>query len=223
MIAVHHLGGALGTSCVGLGNAKRWRRLNVGNHYPEVHIRELSLSLTLQLDFATFTLPHFHFCRKFRRTRSSKGAQPTNQPMMLTSAKISPRAIAQKGVVGQAATSLISAVVACCACCSCPSLVCKCGSQHADATSTNGGIRTYSSYTIAPAPAETIASIEQSFPGAVPNSTLLSTIKSRLAPHGYSADNTLVATSLCADEVNRTLEKDLADTFDMVRTSLSED
>ena len=35
MIAVHHLGGALGISCVGLGNAKRWRRLNVGNHYPE--------------------------------------------------------------------------------------------------------------------------------------------------------------------------------------------
>jgi len=146
--------------------------------------------------------------------------------MMLTSAKISSRAIAQKGVVGQAATSLISAVgaSATCASCSCPSLVCECGSrQHADATSTNGGIRTYSSSTIAPAPAETIASIEQSFPGAVPNSTLLSTIKSRLAPHGYSADNTLVATSLCADEVNRTLEKDLADTFDMVRTSLSED
>ena len=226
MIAVHHLGGPLGTSCVGLGNAKRWRRLNVGNHYPEVHIRELSLSLcNLLCNFATFTLPHFHFCRKFRRTRSSKGAQPTNQPMMLTSAKISSRAIAQKGVVGQAATSLISAVGALtCASCSCPSLVCKCGSrQHADATSTNGGIRTYSSSTIAPAPAETIASIEQSFPGAVPNSTLLSTIKSRLAPHGYSADNTLVATSLCADEVNRTLEKDLADTFDMVRTSLSED
>ena len=142
---------------------------------------------------------------------------------MLTSAKISSRAIAQKGVVGQAATSLISAVGASCASCSCPSLVCKCGSrQHADATatSTNGGIRTYSSSTIAPAPADTIASIEQSFPGAVPNSTLISTIKSKLAPHGYSADNTLVATSLCADEVNRTLEKDLADTYDMVRTPL---
>ena len=51
MIAVHHLGGPLGTSCVGLGNAKRWRRLNVGNHYPEVHIRELSLSLC---NFANF-------------------------------------------------------------------------------------------------------------------------------------------------------------------------
>ena len=179
----------------------------------------------------TYLLCNFHFITTLsllpevpRRTRSLQGEQPTIQPIMLTSAKIFSRAIAQKGVVGQAATSLISAVGACCACCSCPSLVCKCGSrQHADATSTNGGIRTYSSSTIAPAPAETIASIEQSFPGAVPNSTLLSTIKSRLAPHGYSADNTLVATSLCADEVNRTLEKDLADTFDMVRTSLSED
>ena len=141
---------------------------------------------------------------------------------MLTSAKISSRAIAQKGVVGQATASLISAVGAyastTCAFCSGPSLVCKCCSrQHADATPTNGGVRTYSSSTIAPAPADTIASIDQSFPGAVPNSTLISTIKSKLAPHGYSADNTLVATSLCADEVNRTLEKDLADTYDMVR------
>ena len=55
MIAVHHLGGALGISCVGLGNAKRWRRLNVGNHYPEVHIRELSLSLC-----------NFHFAFNFK-------------------------------------------------------------------------------------------------------------------------------------------------------------
>lgn len=55
MIAVHHLGGPLGTSCVGLGNAKRWRRLNVGNHYPEVHIRELSLSLC-NFHFTTLSL-----------------------------------------------------------------------------------------------------------------------------------------------------------------------
>lgn len=179
------------------------------------HTRIVTFTLQLSL-YHTFT-----FAGSSDKRDPSKGNnQPTNQPIMLTSVKISSRAIAQKGVVGQAATSLISAVGAC-ASCSCPSLVCKCGSrQHADATSTNGGIRTYSSSTIAPAPAETIASIEQSFPGAVPNSTLLSTIKSRLAPHGYSADNTLVATSLCADEVNRTLEKDLADTFDMVRTSL---
>jgi len=134
---------------------------------------------------------------------------------MLAAAKISSRAVAQKGVVGNAVTSLMSAVgtSVTCASCSCPIPSCRCSRRHADMSAT---ARTYSSSTTAPAPADTIASIEKSFPGAVPNSTLIATIQSKLAPHGYQSSNTLVATSLCADEVNRTLEKDLADAYDMV-------
>lgn len=137
---------------------------------------------------------------------------------MLAAAKISSRAVAQKGVVGHAAASLMSAVgtSVTCATCSCPTLSCNCR-RHADPSATSTATsRTYSSSSATPAPADTIASIEKSFPGAVPNSTLIANIQSKLAPHGYKASNTLVATSLCADEVNRTLEKDLADVYDMV-------
>ena len=137
---------------------------------------------------------------------------------MLAAAKISSRAVAQKGAVGHAATSLASAVGTSlsCAACSCPIPSCKCR-RHADISATTStAARSYSSSSTAPAPADTIASIEKSFPGAVPNSTLIATIQSKLAPHGYQSSNTLVATSLCADEVNRTLEKDLADAYDMV-------
>ena len=137
---------------------------------------------------------------------------------MLAAAKISSRAVAQTGIVGHAATSLASAVGTSlsCAACSCPIPSCKCR-RHADISATTStAARSYSSSSTAPAPADTIASIEKSFPGAVPNSTLIANIQSKLAPHGYKASNTLVATSLCADEVNRTLEKDLADVYDMV-------
>ena len=58
MIAVHHLGGPLGTSCVGVGNGNNnCRRLNVGNHYPESPLpgtRVVSLLLSLSL-YRTFT------------------------------------------------------------------------------------------------------------------------------------------------------------------------
>ena len=138
---------------------------------------------------------------------------------MLAAAKISSRTVAQKGIVGHAATSLASAVgtSASCAACSCPIPSCQCSHRHADISATTSiTSRSYSSSSTAPAPADTIVSIEKSFPGAVPNSKLIATIQSKLAPHGYQSSNTLVATSLCADEVNRTLEKDLADAYDMV-------
>ena len=138
---------------------------------------------------------------------------------MLAAAKISSRAVAQKGVVGHGATLLISAAgtSVTCAACSCTVPSCKCSRRHADiSAATSITTRSYSSSSTAPAPADTIASIETSFPGAVPNSTLIATLQSKLAPHGYQSSNTLVATSLCADEVNRTLEKDLADAYDMV-------
>jgi len=54
----------------------------------------------------------------------------------------------------------------------------------------------------------------EAFPGALTNTELLAKIQSTLKEKGYDADKTLVATSLCCDEVNRPLETDLADAFD---------
>jgi hypothetical protein len=47
------------------------------------------------------------------------------------------------------------------------------------------------------------------YPKALKNSDLVAKVKSALAPHGYGP-STLVATSLCCDEINRVLEKDFA-------------
>ena len=58
-----------------------------------------------------------------------------------------------------------------------------------------------------------IHSIDKSFPGAQKNKELVKNIKSALDKYGYGKDS-LVATSLCADEVNRVLEKDLGAAFD---------
>jgi hypothetical protein len=56
------------------------------------------------------------------------------------------------------------------------------------------------------------------YPKAISNSELVSKVTSTLAPHGYG-DTTLVATSLCCDEINRVLENDFTavygDTFSM--------
>ena len=55
--------------------------------------------------------------------------------------------------------------------------------------------------------------IDESFPGAQKNRDLVRNIKSALNMYGYGK-NSLVATSLCADEVNRVLEQDLGKAFD---------
>lgn len=55
----------------------------------------------------------------------------------------------------------------------------------------------------------TVGKIEECFPGAITNDTLVKSIKVSLEDYGFG-DSSLVATSLCCDEVNRTLEKDLA-------------
>mmetsp|Transcript_38080 Transcript_38080/g.83477 ORF Transcript_38080/g.83477 Transcript_38080/m.83477 type:complete len:388 (-) Transcript_38080:213-1376(-) len=55
--------------------------------------------------------------------------------------------------------------------------------------------------------------IEESFPGAQKNKELVGNIKSALKMYGYGKDS-LVATSFCADEVNRVLEHDLGKAFD---------
>ena len=60
---------------------------------------------------------------------------------------------------------------------------------------------------------EMVDSIEKSFPGAQKNKALVKNIKSALSKYDYGKDS-LVATSLCADEVNRVLEKDLGSAFD---------
>ena len=51
------------------------------------------------------------------------------------------------------------------------------------------------------------------FPGALTNAELMKRVSERLGPYGYGA-STLVATSLCCDEVNRPLEKALAKQYD---------
>jgi len=81
-------------------------------------------------------------------------------------------------------------------------------------------VRSYSNTSATLTPETTLASIEKSFPGAVTNTTLISQIQSKLSSHGYGRGNTLVATSLCADEVNRTLEADLSKAFDMPNFSM---
>lgn len=58
------------------------------------------------------------------------------------------------------------------------------------------------------------ARIAVSFPGAKTNDALLKYIGSQLAGLGYGTKNTLVATSLCCDEVNRPLENALAKAYD---------
>ena len=66
----------------------------------------------------------------------------------------------------------------------------------------------------------TVAAIDEAFPKAKTNAELVSSITKALGKYGYTKDNSLVATSLCADEVNRVLEKDLAEAFDMPNFSM---
>jgi hypothetical protein len=55
--------------------------------------------------------------------------------------------------------------------------------------------------------------IQEVFPGAVAAQDLASHVKGVLNKHGYSDKTTLIATSLCCDEVNRELEKDLTSIY----------
>lgn len=51
--------------------------------------------------------------------------------------------------------------------------------------------------------------VNSAYPGALTNSDLVSKVKSALEKHGYGK-TTLLASSLCCDEVNRILEKDFS-------------
>eukprot|EP00542_Grammatophora_oceanica_P021433 CAMPEP_0194046126 /NCGR_PEP_ID=MMETSP0009_2-20130614/19643_1 /TAXON_ID=210454 /ORGANISM="Grammatophora oceanica, Strain CCMP 410" /LENGTH=248 /DNA_ID=CAMNT_0038691285 /DNA_START=157 /DNA_END=903 /DNA_ORIENTATION=+ len=50
--------------------------------------------------------------------------------------------------------------------------------------------------------------VQAAFPNAVPNGELVEKVTGALSKHGYGESSTLVATSLCCDEVNRVLERD---------------
>lgn len=69
-----------------------------------------------------------------------------------------------------------------------------------------------------PTPTPIVNSIEKYFPKAVTNQDLVDKVEVALEKYGYG-ENSLVATSLCADEVNRVLENDFskiyADNFSM--------
>jgi len=54
--------------------------------------------------------------------------------------------------------------------------------------------------------------VNQCYPGALSNKELINKLQKTLEPHGYD-HKTLLATSLCCDEVNRTLERDLGESF----------
>ena len=52
------------------------------------------------------------------------------------------------------------------------------------------------------------------YPGALTNKELMAKMRDTLKMKGFSEEKTLVATSLCCDEVNRPLETELCDVFD---------
>ena len=54
--------------------------------------------------------------------------------------------------------------------------------------------------------AKTLMKIGQVFPGAIPNDELVTKTSALLATRGFDKSTTLVASSLCSDEVNRPLE-----------------
>jgi len=55
--------------------------------------------------------------------------------------------------------------------------------------------------------------IEKAFPDAVTSADLVSKVKQILSEKGYEENTTLVATSLCCDEVNREFESDLVKAY----------
>jgi len=62
-------------------------------------------------------------------------------------------------------------------------------------------------------PTTPFAKAVEAFPGALTNKELVQMIDATLAEAGYDRENTLVATSLCCDEVNRPLEADLSSVY----------
>jgi hypothetical protein len=61
--------------------------------------------------------------------------------------------------------------------------------------------------------AATVDAIASAFPGAKKNKDLVKAVKSALDKYDYGS-NSIVATSFCADEVNRVLEQDFSEVYD---------
>ena len=53
-----------------------------------------------------------------------------------------------------------------------------------------------------------VGSIQKVFPGAISNLALANKVTTTLSNYGFTPENTLLATSLCADELARRLEDD---------------
>jgi len=58
--------------------------------------------------------------------------------------------------------------------------------------------------------AAVINAVKVVYPGAIENASLVSKVSTALEKYGYNQKNTLLASSLCCDEVNRELEKEFA-------------
>lgn len=55
---------------------------------------------------------------------------------------------------------------------------------------------------------KTVDKVKSAFPGSLTNDETVKMVTKALSANGYTEKQTLLATSLCCDEVNRTLEKD---------------
>jgi len=55
--------------------------------------------------------------------------------------------------------------------------------------------------------------VKKNFPGAISNTKLVKNVVKALEKKGFTPDNTLVATSLCADELARVLEDDFVEIY----------
>lgn len=58
-----------------------------------------------------------------------------------------------------------------------------------------------------------IDKVDDVFPGALKSETLAAKVHNILSRNGYNSSTTLLATSLCCDEVNRELERDLTNIY----------
>ena len=59
----------------------------------------------------------------------------------------------------------------------------------------------------------TLQRIATSFPKSLTNKELVSRVSSRLSRLGFTSQNTLLATSLCCDELSRPLEQDFGEVY----------
>lgn len=74
-------------------------------------------------------------------------------------------------------------------------------------------LKVQSLFQAAPKPTQYDVMIKLIFPGALSNEQLLSRVNKELFKKGYTPENTLLATSLCCDELARQLEGDFVKVY----------